>query len=684
MSLRITEGLNPAQKEAVLYLQGPCLVLAGAGSGKTKVITQKIAYLLQEAAYSAANVFALTFTNKAAREMHERVAKQISAQQAKPLTICTFHALGVRFLREEGMCMGLKKSFTILDAKDVETRLQEILETTSKSLIEFVKHKISLWKNALISPEEAVRHCHNEDDETAAQAYRSYDKTLRSFQMVDFDDLIYLPVKILQTYPDVLKKWQSRVHYLLVDEYQDTNVCQYEWIKLLTAERQMFTLVGDDDQAIYAWRGATLENLAKLNLAYPDLKVIKLEQNYRSVDSILTAANNVIRDNPKLYPKTLWSTLGEGEPIVVHECATSEQEIRKVCDEIMRLKCSRHLKWSDFAILYRSNSQSRGFEEVLRSRSYPYSISGGQSFFEKTEIRDILAWLRLVANQDDDMAFVRAITSPKRGVGNQTLTTLSEFAQSRECSLFVASRYPEVMDLMGSAQYQALDRFCTYIEYLHGLTQDQQGVQTKDILTQTIKEIAYEPWLYSQYEEPQAKKRWQNVLDLVDSLGDKAQRDGLSLEQLLQYVALITMLERKQDDDDTQLDQIKLTTIHASKGLEYPYVFLVGCEEGYLPFFREQDDEDLDISEQEHSEEYAKRVQEERRLMYVAITRARYYLALSWARTRGGRRKQGNWQREPSRFIREMGLYPSEGARLKDEEHLPSSERLSSFLDMLA
>ncbi|WP_051919038.1 ATP-dependent helicase [Basilea psittacipulmonis] len=677
------ESLNEKQKQAVQYMQGPCLVLAGAGSGKTKVITQKIVYLIKELGMNPKGIFALTFTNKAAQEMVERIQQQLPVRESKRITVCTFHSLGVRFLREEGHLIGLKRNFTILDSQDVETILKEVLTNETVGLMPYVKHKISIWKNAMISPQEAEKQIVSDDDKTAVSAYISYQKTLESLGMVDFDDLIAQPVKILKQHESVLHRWQERVQYLLVDEYQDTNVCQYEWIKMLTNPRRQFTLVGDDDQAIYAWRGATLDNLKNLQVDYPDLNVIALEQNYRSVSTILTAANNVIRDNPKLFQKKLWSNLGEGEPIEVFDCFDDQEEVRKICEEIRRLKESRNLTWGDFAILYRSNAQSRKLEEALRRVTFPYSISGGQSFFEKSEIRDILAWLRLISNGDDDMAFVRAITSPKRGVGNRTLTMLSDYARATEQSFLTAAQDGELHDQLAPAQLNALQRFVTYVLHIQSLADNQENLDTRYILEQTIKEIQYEQWLYGLYDESVAKKRWQNVLDLVQNLGDKAQEEDMSLSQILQYVSLITMLERKSDDG-LENDAIKLSTIHASKGLEYPYVFIMGCEEGYLPFFRNEEDDELDISETEQLNENAKRVQEERRLMYVAVTRAKYYLALTWSKSRKGRRANTKINREPSRFIREMGLYPSKRALLEDEEHLPASVRLQKLLESLA
>ncbi|WP_165596250.1 UvrD-helicase domain-containing protein, partial [Achromobacter xylosoxidans] len=417
----IGHGLNPAQKEAVLYLDGPCLVLAGAGSGKTRVITQKIAYLLRECGYMGRNVVALTFTNKAAREMDERVRTLVDRKLGKGLTISTFHSLGVKLLREEARNAGLKPTFSILDADDAMAIIQELLATTDKGRLRHVQGIISLWKNALMEPDDAAREAITPGDVEAANVYRSYAATLAAYQAVDFDDLIRIPAILLANNEEVRTRWQNRVRYLLVDEYQDTNVCQYRLVQLLTGPRAMFTAVGDDDQAIYAWRGATIENLAKLTTDYPNLKLIKLEQNYRSVQRILAAANQVIEKNPKLFEKKLWSDLGVGEPIVVSAMDGEEHEAESIAMKISASRFERQAQWKDFAILYRGNHQSRILEQALRNLKIPYTIAGGQSFFDKAEVRDILAYLRLLANDEDDPAFIRAATTPKRGIGQATL-----------------------------------------------------------------------------------------------------------------------------------------------------------------------------------------------------------------------------------------------------------------------
>ncbi len=652
----IGHGLNPAQKEAVLYLDGPCLVLAGAGSGKTRVITQKIAYLLRECGYMGRNVVALTFTNKAAREMDERVKSLVDRKLAKGLIISTFHSLGVKILREEARNAGLKPTFSILDADDAMAIIQELLATTDRGRLRAVQSTISLWKNGLMDPDDAARAAITPGDVEAAHIYRSYNATLAAYQAVDFDDLIRLPAQLLANNEEVRTRWQNRVRYLLVDEYQDTNVCQYRLVQLLSGSRAMFTAVGDDDQAIYAWRGATIENLAKLTTDYPQIKLIKLEQNYRSVQRILAAANQVIEKNPKLFEKKLWSDLGVGEPIIVSAMEGEEQEAESIAMKVSVSRFERQAHWKDFAILYRGNHQARILEQALRNLKIPYTISGGQSFFDKAEVRDILSYLRIIANDQDDPAFIRAATTPKRGIGQATLQTLGQYAGSRELSLLAAVDETGLESLLQPRQLEPLRTFAEFIrrtQWRAGRAPEAgQPAAPPDaagaILDDLLGAIQYERYLYDTLEERPAQTRWQNVLELTGWLKRKAEEDEMSLVELVQHVALVTMLERGEEDEP---DAVKMSTLHASKGLEYPHVYLAGVEEGLLPHLG-KDDEDGDPARA--AENLATRIQEERRLMYVGITRAQRSLNLSWCKRR--RRAREDLMREPSRFIEEMGL----------------------------
>lgn len=667
-------ALNPAQREAVSYLDGPALVLAGAGSGKTRVITQKIAYLIESCGYSARHIIALTFTNKAAKEMTERVQDLIDKRMAKGLTISTFHSLGLKILREEAEAAGLKPRFSIMDSNDSLSIIQEILATTDKGRLRAVQQDISLWKNALLGPDAAAQAVLTPSQAESAKVYRSYDETLKAYQAVDFDDLIRLPTQLLEKNAEVRARWQARVQYLLVDEYQDTNTCQYRLVQALVGDRAMFTAVGDDDQAIYAWRGATVENLQQLAVDYPQLKLIKLEQNYRSSQRILETANNVIGHNPVVFGKKLWSELGIGEGIVIKDCDDEQAESQWVGISLSAEKFERKCQWGDFAVLYRSNQQARLIEQQLRDLRIPYVMSGGQSFFDKAEIRDILAYIRLIANHDDDPAFIRAATTPRRGIGQATLTQLGEVAKIHQLSMFEAIDAIALTDKLAARQLKPLEVFAEFITRLR-MKAEKTGREGAAVLDELLSAINYEGYLYDVFDDKPALSRWQNVLEMMDWLKSKAEHNDMSVLDLAQHVALITMLERNDKDDEA--DAVHLSTLHAAKGLEYRHVFLIGVEEGLLPHLG-RDDEDIPVGQEETV--MTQRIQEERRLMYVGITRAQRSLRLSWCKRR--RRGKEYSVRERSRFIREMGL--AETAIVEAATaHVTPKERLSMLKDLL-
>jgi ATP-dependent DNA helicase Rep len=675
-------GLNGPQSEAVLYLDGPCLVLAGAGSGKTRVITQKIAYMIEDRGYDPRTIAALTFTNKAALEMQERIAKLLKQpKQAKQLTVSTFHSLGVKILRQEAAGVGLKDRFSIMDSDDCYTIVSDLAITTDKQEIRRIQTAISLWKNGLVDPEDAIRAARDEDEAQAARIYRSYLATLQAYQAVDFDDLIRLPVELFRNNEPIRDRWQRRLRYLLMDEYQDTNTCQYELVKLLVTglgKKPMFTAVGDDDQAIYAWRGASVENLKTLQTDFPDLRVIKLEQNYRSTTRILQAANAVIGNNPKLFEKSLWSEHGLGEPIKVLGMQSDEQEADQVAIMISADHFQRKNKWSDFAILYRGNHQARVIEQALRKERIPYTISGGQSFFDKAEIKDIIAYLRLIANEGDDTAFIRAITTPKRGVGMATLEALGAFSKQWNCSLFEAALKGGIEARLAERQLAPLREFCHFINALESRASrpgpSGSGENAAEVLDDMMKEINYEHYLYENFDDRAAQGKWQNVLEFTNWLKERGKggRDGSGEEknllELTQMVALMSMLEGKDEEPDA----VRMSTLHASKGLEYPHVYLVGVEEGILPH---KGDPDASV------ESIAARIQEERRLMYVGITRAQRSLQVTWCKKR---KRAGELVHcDPSRFIKEMAL--DVGTAVPTEaEVLSPKERLASLKALLA
>jgi len=647
--------LNPAQLEAVHYLQGPCLVLAGAGSGKTRVITHKIARLLQ-AGYAPGQIAAITFTNKAAEEMRERAKDLVGPRAAKHLVISTFHSLGVRLLREDGQRLGLKPQFSILDSDDVLSILRDAGGTTDAALARRWQWAISLWKNQGLTSEQAEAAARDDDERVAARVMKLYEERLLAYQAVDFDDLIGLPLKLLQRDAEARAKWQDTLRYVLVDEYQDTNAVQYELLKALVGERGMFTAVGDDDQSIYGWRGATIENLKRLPQDFPQLKIIPLEQNYRSTGNILRAANNVIAANPKLFEKKLWSEYGDGEPVRVMECDNEEHEAERAVARIQSIRAGATTQapaeWSDFAILYRANHQARVLEQALRKAQIPYKVSGGQSFFDRAEIKDLCAWLRLLVNNDDDPAFLRAVTTPKRGIGHQTLANLGEFAAKWKVSLFEALFADSLSTAVSARAIGSLHEFGRYVNDLEYRFRHTLGAEAaKPVLLEWLKEIGYEQHLYDgEDNEKIAANRWQNVLDFIDWVarrcGGQLETEGgiteeterKSILEVAQSISVILSLAERGGDSNV----VTLSTLHASKGLEWPHVVLVGVNEGLLPF--KSEDEEMT----------PQRLEEERRLMYVGITRARQTLVVSTLR----RRKKGREyvQGIPSRFIAEMKL----------------------------
>ncbi|WP_338439808.1 UvrD-helicase domain-containing protein [uncultured Aquabacterium sp.] len=687
--------MNPAQLAAVQHLDSPCLVLAGAGSGKTRVITHKIARLLQPgdgADLAPSQIGAITFTNKAAAEMRDRVKALIGAKAASKLLVCTFHSLGVRLLREDGEALGLKPKFSILDTDDVTSILRDAGATTDAKLARSWQWQISLWKNMGLDSAAAISQAATDDEALTARIMKLYEERLLAYQAVDFDDLIGLPLRLLSEHPHVAHKWQRQLKHVLVDEYQDTNATQYELLKLLVGPQGIFTAVGDDDQSIYGWRGATLDNLKRLPQDFPNLKVIPLEQNYRSTSAILRAANNVIQLNPKLFPKTLWSDLGEGEPVKVAECDNEEHEAERAVGRLNAIHAGlvssgQNADWHNFAILYRANHQARPFEQALRKANIPYKVSGGQSFFDRAEIKDLCAWLRLLLNNDDDPAFLRAVTTPKRGIGHQTLAALGEFAGKWKVSLFEALFAESLGTVLNQRALDGLHEFGRYINEFEDKARQTFGSEgAKEMLLAWLKDIGYEQHLHDNEEnEKVAAARWSNVMDFIDWVakrcgGDIETDGGMTTEterrsviEVAQTIALITSLAERDSDQNA----VVLSTLHASKGLEWPHVVLAGVNEGVLPFSREE------------GEIPPGQIEEERRLMYVGITRARLSLSVSVLK----RRKKGREyvQAVPSRFVAEMKLHegavredPREKLRRLREEMAAKASARSALPDQAA
>ena len=668
-------GLNLAQQEAVNYMHGPCLVLAGAGSGKTRVITHKIARLIQ-AGLEPQRIAAITFTNKAAAEMRERAGSLIGAA-ARQVLICTFHALGARILRQDGAALGLKPNFSILDSDDVTGILKDAGGTVDTATARSWQWRISLWKNQGLNAHQAQALATDDNEHLAARVMARYEERLAAYQSVDFDDLLGLPLRLLQNHEQVRQKWQALAGHILVDEYQDTNATQYELLKLLVggsaASRARLTAVGDDDQSIYGWRGATLDNLKKLPTDFPTLKVIKLEQNYRSTTAILLAANNVIDANPKLFPKNLWSDLGVGEPVRVVDADNEEHEAERTVARIQSVHAAglagtgtQSLEWRNFAVLYRANHQAKAFEKALRKAAIPYKVSGGTSFFDRAEIKDLCAWFRLWINNDDDPAFLRAVTTPKRGIGHQTLAQLGGFAARYQLSLFEALFSPSLAATLKSRALADLHEFGRYINDLEFRARHTQGSPSaRTFLHEWLKEIGYEAHLHELEDSDKlAAARWSNVMDFCDwmaarcggEISDGAGIDSVgevkSLLEVAQTVSLLSTLNEREQDGNV----VTLSTLHAAKGLEWAHVMLVGVNEGLLPFApAEATDANVgNAAGAALGDEALERLHEERRLMYVGITRAQRSLVVSWSRKRKKGREMITAQ--PSRFIAEMAL----------------------------
>ena len=633
--------LNPRQQEALEAITGPVLVLAGAGSGKTSVITQKIAYLTAECGLKGHQIIALTFTNKSAREMKERVGSLMTGKEARGLTVSTFHNLGLNIIRKEVEALGYKPGFSIFDSQDVLALLKDLTHKefeAAEDACEPIQHLISNWKNDLISPSRAMAGANSPDQVLAARVYEAYQKTLKLYNGVDFDDLILQPVELFKHRTDILEKWQNKVRYLLVDEYQDTNSSQYLLVKQLVGQRSNFTVVGDDDQSIYAWRGARPENLAELQADFPSLKVVKLEQNYRSTGRILKVANQLIANNPHEFSKALWSDKAFGDPVRVISCRNEDAEAERIATEILQFQLQNEAEFRDFAILYRSNHQARLMELKLQSYKVPYKVSGGQSFFARTEVKDIMAYLKILLNPADDNAFLRIVNTPRREIGAATLEKLVNYANYRGESLIRACQEIGLEQFISGAALARVKEFGHWIEHLSQKSQQEDPIAS---VRQMVSDMEYQDWLLQTSSgPPMAEKRMANVETLISSLQSSLEKavtknDNADMGDAVARLVLMDLLERQEEEDET--DRVQMMTLHSAKGLEFPHVFLMGMEEELLPHRNAVDEGNLE---------------EERRLAYVGITRAKRTLAITLAR----KRKQYGELVEcsPSRFLDEL------------------------------
>ncbi|MFK5913994.1 MAG: DNA helicase Rep [Woeseiaceae bacterium] len=630
--------LNPQQHAAVRYIDGPCLVLAGAGSGKTGVITQKIAYLIEECGINAANIAAVTFTNKSAREMQGRVKKLLGKDKTKGLRVSTFHTLGLDIIRKELEHLPYKKGFSIYDNQDSLALIKQLMKlafSDPDGKTDTILWQISRWKNAFILPEQAQQEANGDALLTvAASVYEQYNHHLQTYNAVDFDDLIMVPVLLFRDHPLVRERWQNQIRFLLVDEYQDTNATQYELVKLVVGKIANLTVVGDDDQSVYSWRGAQPENLSLLKEDFPMLKVIKLEQNYRSTGCILKCANSLISHNPHLFEKSLWSDLGFGDPLRIIACRHEEDEADQIVAEINHHQFVNRTQHKDYAILYRGNHQSRAFERLLRENNIPYSLSGGMSFFAYSEIKDIMSYLRLIANPDDDNAFLRIANVPRREIGPTSLEKLSDFCNKYNHSLFSACFDQFLRQSIGNRASTNLSGFA---EWLKDYALRIEVEKPVDIVKELLADIDYERWLIdTSKDEADSKRRNDNVNELVVWLERLAAKDPeADLATLVAKLTLLDTLDR--DDDDKDENSVHLMTLHASKGLEFPHVYLVGVEEDILPHKNSIEEDNIE---------------EERRLAYVGITRARKTLTISYASKRKRYGEIINCL--PSRFLEEL------------------------------
>ena len=627
--------LNPAQARAVSYLDGPLLVLAGAGSGKTRVIIRKIRHLLRQG-LAAETIFAVTFTNRAAREMRDRLREE-AGDSALAVSISTFHRLGLRILRENPRGCGRKSGFSILDGSDVDSLLRALLrqqlgDAAEPALLKeesrLAASLISRWKNEGLTPAEALSQARSSGERGSAGLYEAYEARLIASNAVDFDDLIVLPARLLHSDGTWRATWQARVRYLLVDEYQDTNGAQYQLLRALVGQRGAFTVVGDDDQSIYAWRGARPENLRDLAQDYPTLEVVKLEENYRSRQSILRAANALIAHNDHLFEKRLWSQRGAGEPLRVVSVEDEEAEAERIAAELAADRVARKSAWGDYAVIYRSNHQVRRLELCLQGLRIPYRISGGGSFFDRSEVRDALAYLRVLLNLSDDMAFLRIVNVPRRQLGATALAALTRAAATTGSALFpvIGSQHAEVLGA-------ALPRFERFKAQITSARDALRREPPAAVLRSLLETVDYEGYLRSQEKDDRSRAaaRWQNVELLLAAI-DRRTGEGDAPEDVLRSLMLDDGNDKEPSDTEVQL-----LTLHASKGLEFPHVWLMGMEEGLLPHRNSLED---------------RAVAEERRLAYVGLTRAGDSLAMTVARKR---RQRGTLlESAPSRFLEEI------------------------------
>ncbi|WP_099044932.1 DNA helicase PcrA [Leuconostoc citreum] len=637
----LTNGMNNKQAEAVQTTEGPLLIMAGAGSGKTRVLTHRIAHLVQDLNVFPWRILAITFTNKAAREMRERIAALLSEDVARDIWVSTFHALAVRILRRDGKAIGLAKNFTIIDTSAQRTLMKRVINDLNLDTNQYdprtILGMISNAKNDMLRPRDYAKAADNAFQETVAEVYTAYQAELKRSQSVDFDDLIMLTIDLFQSAPKVLARYQQQFEYLHVDEYQDTNDAQYTIVNLLAQRSKNLAVVGDADQSIYGWRGANMNNILNFEKDYPNAHTVMLEQNYRSTQNILDAANAVINHNNERVPKKLWTENGKGDQITYYRAQTEHDEANFILSNIQQLRETKHMAYSDFAVLYRTNAQSRNIEESLVKANMPYSMVGGHKFYERKEILDIMAYMSLITNPDDNAAFERVVNEPKRGLGATSLTRLRELANRLNVSYMKAI---ESIELAPSITTKAASKFLTFAEMMHNLRQQSEFLNVTELTELVMTQSGYRQML-AEKNDSDSQARLENLeefLSVTKEFDDKYQpEDPESIDPVTDFLGT-TALMSDLDDFEEGDGAVTLMTLHAAKGLEFPVVFLIGLEEGIFPLSRAMMDEDL--------------LEEERRLAYVGITRAmkKLFLTNAFSRLLYGR-TQAN---EPSRFIAEI------------------------------
>lgn len=657
LSEKLLNGLNPEQQSAVKATDGPLLLMAGAGSGKTRVLTHRIAYLIVEKRVNPYNILAITFTNKAAREMRERIGKMMGGA-AEEIWISTFHSMCVRILRRDIDRMGYNRNFTILDTGDQQSVIKGILKDKNLDPKKYdpraILGAISSAKNELIDPEEYAKTAGGYFEQTVSDVYTEYQKRLRKNQALDFDDLIMMTIQLFQRVPEVLEYYQRKFQYIHVDEYQDTNRAQYMLVKFLANRFKNLCVVGDSDQSIYRWRGADIANILSFEKDYPDAKVILLEQNYRSTKRILLAANKVIENNVTRKAKNLWTENPEGNKLVYYRADSEQGEAQFVAGKIKEVTRDGKYKLSDIAILYRTNAQSRVMEEVLLKSNIEYSIVGGTKFYDRKEIRDMLAYLRLISNPDDDISLQRIINVPKRGIGSSSVDKMANFAAMHDISIFQALDSVELLGLSPKITKGARE----FRDLIKSYTQMQEFLSVTELVEDILEKSGYREMLKAE-KSIEAQSRLENLDELLSVTKNfEDVNEDKSLVAFLTDLALVADID-SLDEDGEKTDAITLMTLHSAKGLEFPVVFLIGLEEGVFPHSR---------SLMEEAE-----MEEERRLAYVGITRAEQTLFLTNAqmRTLFGRTSMN----PASRFISEIPEDLLEGVEKEERRNTPFGSR---------